>query len=98
LPVSVGSTKRLPVVGVYRMDDDVYERQRRIWNQEKIGRMRALVGGAGALGNEIVKNLVQIGVKRVYVVDFERWRSSPGGRGSSTAMSRSSPFTETSRT
>lgn len=66
------SSKKLPVVGVYRMDDDVYERQRRIWSQERISRMRALVGGAGALGNEIAKNLVQIGVKRVYVVDFDR--------------------------
>ncbi|MEM0454842.1 MAG: ThiF family adenylyltransferase [Nitrososphaerota archaeon] len=61
----------LPVLQVYRMDDDVYERQRRIWNQDRIGAMRVLVGGAGALGNEIVKNLVQIGVKRVYVVDFD---------------------------
>ncbi|MCS7118378.1 MAG: ThiF family adenylyltransferase [Thaumarchaeota archaeon] len=54
------------------MDDDRYERQKRLWDQRKISSLRVLVGGAGALGNEVVKNLVQIGVKRVYVVDFDK--------------------------
>jgi molybdopterin/thiamine biosynthesis adenylyltransferase len=60
------------VLEVFRMDDDIYERQRRVWDQEKVSKISALVGGAGALGNEVVKNLVQIGVQRVYVVDFDR--------------------------
>jgi molybdopterin/thiamine biosynthesis adenylyltransferase len=60
-----------PVLEVFRMDDDIYERQRRIWDQGKVSSIKALVGGAGALGNEVVKNLVQIGVKRVYVVDYD---------------------------
>jgi len=64
-------TASTPVLKVYRMDDDIYERQRRIWDQNRVSSITALVGGAGALGNEVVKNLVQIGVRRVYVVDFD---------------------------
>lgn len=64
--------RRTRVFEVFRMDEDRYERQRRLWDQRKISSLRVLVGGAGALGNEVVKNLVQIGVKRVYVVDFDR--------------------------
>ena len=33
---------------------------------------RVLVAGAGALGNEVVKNLALFGVGHIYVVDFDR--------------------------
>jgi adenylyltransferase/sulfurtransferase len=50
-----------------------FDRQERItwWDQERLARARVLVVGAGALGNEIVKNLVLVGVGSVVVVDFD---------------------------
>ncbi len=39
---------------------------------EKVRDARVLVAGAGALGNEVVKNLALFGVGHIYVVDFDR--------------------------
>jgi len=54
-------------------DDDRYSRFRLIawWDQQKLAAARILVVGAGALGNEVLKNLALLGVGRVYVVDFD---------------------------
>ncbi|MEQ8786041.1 MAG: ThiF family adenylyltransferase [Pirellulaceae bacterium] len=54
-------------------DDDRYSRFRLIawWDQQKLADARILVVGAGALGNEVLKNLALLGVGRVYVVDFD---------------------------
>ncbi len=56
------------------IDEDVFDRQKRVggWNQEAVGEKKCLVAGAGALGNELVKNLVQAGVGRITVVDFDK--------------------------
>lgn len=55
------------------IDLDRAERQKRIrgWNQNTISNCAALVAGAGALGNEIVKNLIQLGLERIYLVDYD---------------------------
>jgi len=53
------------------MDDNIYERQMRILDQRIISRSKVLVVGAGALGNEVVKNLIQLGVGKIYIVDFD---------------------------
>ncbi|MEM0475208.1 MAG: ThiF family adenylyltransferase [Candidatus Norongarragalinales archaeon] len=52
-------------------DDDVFDRQKRMrgWNQEALERTRVLVVGAGALGNEVVKLLLQLGVRKLTLVD-----------------------------
>ena len=53
--------------------EDPLDRQKRIsgWNQERISRQRVMVVGAGALGNEVVKLLLQLGVQKICLVDFD---------------------------
>lgn len=54
-------------------DDDRHDRQRRIeWvDMEGIASAKVLVAGAGALGNEVVKNLVLAGFRRITVIDMD---------------------------
>lgn len=53
---------------------DRYASQRLIpwWEQGRLAAARVLVAGAGALGNEVLKNLALLGVGQVFVVDFDR--------------------------
>jgi molybdopterin/thiamine biosynthesis adenylyltransferase/DNA-binding transcriptional regulator YhcF (GntR family) len=41
------------------------------WEREKVAKARVLVVGAGALGNEVVKNLALMGVGNVFILDFD---------------------------
>lgn len=41
------------------------------FKKEKVKNARVLVAGAGALGNEVVKNLALFGIGHIYVVDFD---------------------------
>lgn len=54
--------------------EDRYARFRLIrwWDQTKLANARVLVVGAGALGNEVVKNLALLGIGHVTIVDFDR--------------------------
>ncbi len=54
-------------------DDDRYSRLRLIswWRQEKLADATVLVVGAGALGNEAVKNLALLGVGTILVIDLD---------------------------
>lgn len=42
------------------------------FKKDRVKQARVLVAGAGALGNEVVKNLALFGVGHIYVVDFDR--------------------------
>ena len=41
------------------------------WEREKVENARVLVVGAGALGNEVIKNLVLMGVGHIFILDFD---------------------------
>ncbi len=58
--------------------DDRYSRLELItwWDQEILRNSRILVAGCGALGNEIVKNLVMLGVGNICVVDMDKVEKS----------------------
>jgi molybdopterin/thiamine biosynthesis adenylyltransferase len=58
----------------FELLDDRYSRQRLIasWDQQKLANTRIVVAGAGALGNEVLKNLALAGVGNILIVDFDR--------------------------
>ena len=58
--------------------EDRFSRLRLIpwWDQSKIASCRLLVVGAGALGNEILKNAALLGFRQVVVVDLDRIEES----------------------
>jgi molybdopterin-synthase adenylyltransferase len=41
------------------------------WDQERIKNARVMVVGAGALGNEVLKNLALLGIGNLFIVDFD---------------------------
>ncbi len=59
-------------------DEDRYSRFRLIhwWDQDKLSRAKILVVGAGALGNEVLKNLALLGVGHILVIDFDKIEKS----------------------
>jgi adenylyltransferase/sulfurtransferase len=70
-------------------EQDRYSRLRLIswWRQDRLQKARVLVVGAGALGNEVVKNLALVGIGTTILVDFDTVEASN--------LSRSVLFRET---
>ena len=62
-----------PVVAT-RKGEDRFDRSKRIpwFDLDMTRRAHVLVVGAGALGNEVVKNLVLAGIRRITLVDMDR--------------------------
>lgn len=59
-------------------DDDRYARLRLIawWRQDRLKRSRVLVVGAGALGNEAIKNFALLGAGTIVVIDKDEVEAS----------------------
>ena len=55
------------------IDDDIYDRQKRIagWDQQKVSNATIMIVGAGATGNELVKNLVLTGIGKIILIDYD---------------------------
>lgn len=60
------------------LDEDRYSRLRMIpwWDQDLLRRSKVMVVGAGALGNEILKDLALLGVGSILIVDFDEVEAS----------------------
>ena len=41
------------------------------WEREKVENAKVMVVGAGALGNEVIKNLALMGIGHIFIVDFD---------------------------
>ena len=61
------------IIGYSNIDEDMYDRQKRIrgWDQEKIRNATVMIIGAGATGNEVVKNLVLVGIGKILLIDYD---------------------------
>jgi adenylyltransferase/sulfurtransferase len=42
------------------------------WEREKVLKAKVMVVGAGALGNEVIKNLALMGIGNLFIVDFDK--------------------------
>ncbi len=59
-------------------ESDRYGRLRLIswWRQEKLAAAKVLVVGAGALGNEVLKNLALLGAGKIFIIDYDAIEST----------------------
>jgi adenylyltransferase/sulfurtransferase len=71
-------TLRITTAETAGSEEDRFHRFRLIswWDQQKLARAKVLVVGAGALGNEIVKNLALLGVGNMFIADLDRIENS----------------------
>ena len=61
------------VLGIGSIEEDKYDRQKRIsgWDQKKISNATVMIVGAGATGNELVKNLSLTGIGNITLIDYD---------------------------
>ncbi|MCE2853457.1 MAG: ThiF family adenylyltransferase [Chloroflexaceae bacterium] len=58
--------------------EDKYDRLRRItwWDQSRLQNANIMIVGAGAIGNELIKNLALLGVGKLLIIDMDTIESS----------------------
>jgi adenylyltransferase/sulfurtransferase len=64
---------KLKIKQIIDPEDNPFDRQERIawWSQDKLRQAKVMVVGAGAIGNETLKNLALLGVGNIFIVDFD---------------------------
>lgn len=64
---------KFEVTKISSTEDSFFDRQERIdwWEQDKLQHATILVVGAGAIGNETLKNLALLGVGNILITDFD---------------------------
>ncbi|MBI3724875.1 ThiF family adenylyltransferase [bacterium] len=79
-PVQAPAPERPQAIRIEResLVEDRYHRLRLIqwWDQERLASGVIVVAGAGALGNEAIKNLALLGVGRIFVCDLDTIETS----------------------
>lgn len=65
---------RIKLAGCGSLAESMTDRQERIswWGQKAVHDARILVAGAGAIGNEVIKNLCLIGFGHIFIADMDR--------------------------
>ncbi len=55
------------------VEESPFDRQERIswWSQDQLSKANVMVVGAGAIGNETLKNLALLGVNNIFIVDLD---------------------------
>lgn len=68
-----GGDSKFSITAVIDPDANPFDRQERIdwWDQRKLENASVMVVGAGAIGNETLKNLALLGIGNIYIVDFD---------------------------
>ena len=70
----IASKNEFKILETHDPEDSFYDRQQRIdwWSQEKLRKAKVMVVGAGAIGNEVLKNLALLGVGNIFIADFDK--------------------------
>ncbi|MFM9264979.1 ThiF family adenylyltransferase [Tychonema sp. BBK16] len=65
--------KKFSINQLTDIEENPFDRQERIagWDQQKLKDAHVFVVGAGAIGNETLKNLALLGVGNIYIADFD---------------------------
>jgi adenylyltransferase/sulfurtransferase len=68
------SSSRFHLHQTHDPESSFFDRQTRMerWNQEKIESARLMIVGAGAVGNETLKNLALLGYRHFFITDFDQ--------------------------
>ncbi len=74
----LAAMKKFTVTQVTDPESSYFDRQERIewWDQEKLQNAKVMVMGAGAIGNETLKNLALLGVGNIFIADFDEISTS----------------------
>jgi len=69
---------KIKIISEEKKEESFFDRQERIewWDQKIINSSRVFVAGAGAIGNEVLKNLALLGFRNFLICDFDTIETS----------------------